>query len=133
MENPIQPEAESTPELSLDEIVQLMYSDLPEAPTGYYLDSNGLPVVTGDTKISIEGWGTEDYSAYNTDSDTQVALDADLLEAASATASFPGWMANHMPLCPSAFRFSILPTEATQKSSFPITWNFWGMPSPVTA
>lgn len=89
MENPTQPEEESTPELSLDEIVQLMYSDLPEAPTGYYLDSNGLPVVTGDTKISIEGWGTEDYSAYNTDSDTQVALDADLLEAASATASFP--------------------------------------------
>lgn len=89
MENPTQPEEESTPELSLDEIVQLMYSDLPEAPTGYYLDSNGLPVVTGDTKISIEGWGTEDYSTYDTDSETQVALDADLLEAASATASFP--------------------------------------------
>src|SRR5699024_8890718 len=33
MENPTQPEEESTPELSLDEIVQLMYGDLPEAPT----------------------------------------------------------------------------------------------------
>lgn len=89
MEKPTRPEEESTSEFSLDEIVQLMYSDLPEAPTGYYLDSNGLPVVTGDTKISVEGWGTEDYSTYDTDSDTQVALDADLLEAASATASFP--------------------------------------------
>lgn len=88
MENPLDP-AKSKEGMSLDEIVQLMYSDLPEAPTGYYLDSNGLPVVTGDTKVSIEGWGTEDYSAYDTDSDTQVALDADLLEAASATASFP--------------------------------------------
>lgn len=88
MENPLDT-AQSKEGMSLDEIVQLMYSDLPEAPTGYYLDSNGLPVVTGNTKISIEGWGTEDYSAYDTDSDTQVALDADLLEAASATASFP--------------------------------------------
>ncbi len=76
-------------DLLLDEIARQMYSGLPFAPTGYYLDSNGLPVVTGETKISIEGWGTEDYSGYNADSDTQVALDAALLEAANATAAFP--------------------------------------------
>lgn len=56
---------------------------------GYYLDSTGLPVLTGETKISIEGWGNEDYSAYDADSTIQVALDEALLNTDSATASFP--------------------------------------------
>ena len=55
----------------------------------YYLDSTGLPVLTGETKISIEGWGDEDYSDYDADSTIQVALDEALLNTDSATASFP--------------------------------------------
>ena len=75
--------------LSVEEIQSRMYPSLPQAATGYYLDSNGLPVLTGETKISIEGWGDEDYSAYDADSTIQVALDEALLDMDSATAAFP--------------------------------------------
>ena len=75
--------------LSVEEIQSRMYPSLPQTATGYYLDSNGLPVLTGETKISIEGWGDEDYSDYDADSTIQVALDEALLNADSATASFP--------------------------------------------
>ena len=75
--------------LSVEEIQSRMYPSLPQTATGYYLDSNGLPVLTGETKISIEGWGDEDYSDYDADSTIQVALDEGLLNTDSATASFP--------------------------------------------
>ena len=75
--------------LSVEEIQSRMYPSLPQTATGYYLDSNGLPVLTGETKISIEGWGDEDYSVYNADSTIQVALDDALLNTDSATAAFP--------------------------------------------
>ena len=75
--------------LPIEEIQSRMYPSLSQTATGYYLDSNGLPVLTGETKISIEGWGDEDYSAYNTDSTIQVALDEALLNTDSAAASFP--------------------------------------------
>ena len=73
----------------MEEIQSRMYPSLPQTATGYYLDSNGLPVLTGETKISIEGWGDEDYSDYDADSTIQVALDEALLNTDSATASFP--------------------------------------------
>ena len=75
--------------LSVEEIQSRMYPSLPQTATGYYLDSTGLPVLTGETKISIEGWGDEDYSDYDADSTIQVALDDTLLNTDSATASFP--------------------------------------------
>ena len=75
--------------LSVEEIQSRMYPSLPQAATGYYFDSNGLPVLTGETKISIEGWGDEDYSAYDADSTIQVALDDALLNTDSASAAFP--------------------------------------------
>ena len=37
----------------LDEIRRMMYADLPGAPTGSYIGSYGLPIATGDTRISI--------------------------------------------------------------------------------
>ena len=73
----------------LYEIWQKMYPSLTQEPTGYYLDSYGLPVLVGETKISIEGWGNEDYSSVSDDSFQQVALDAALLDADSTTAAFP--------------------------------------------
>ena len=75
--------------LSVEEIQSRMYPSLPQTATGYYIDSTGLPVLTGETKISIEGWGDEDYSDYDADSTIQVALDEALLNTDSATASFP--------------------------------------------
>ena len=86
---PVEQPAASDGGLSVEEIQSRMYPSLPQTATGYYLDSNGLPVLTGETKISIEGWGDEDYSDYDADSTIQVALDEALLNTDSATASFP--------------------------------------------
>ena len=86
---PAEQPAASDGGLSVEEIQSRMYPSLPQTATGYYLDSNGLPVLTGETKISIEGWGDEDYSDYDADSTIQVALDEALLNTDSATASFP--------------------------------------------
>ena len=86
---PAEQPAASDGGLSVEEIQSRMYPSLPQTATGYYLDSNGLPVLTGETKISIEGWGDEDYSDNDADSTIQVALDEALLNDDSATASFP--------------------------------------------
>ena len=86
---PAEQPAASDGGLSVEEIQSRMYPSLLQTATGYYLDSNGLPVLTGETKISIEGWGDEDYSDYDADSTIQVALDEALLNTSSATASFP--------------------------------------------
>ena len=48
-----------TPNLS--QITENLYNDLPDAPTGSYLGSMGLPVATGETKISISSWGSDLY------------------------------------------------------------------------
>ena len=87
--NEVEPPVTSDGGLSVEEIQSRMYPSLPQTATGYYLDSTGLPVLTGETKISIEGWGDEDYSDYDADSTIQVALDEALLNTDSATASFP--------------------------------------------
>lgn len=86
---PAEQPAASDGGLSVEEIQSRMYPSLPQTATGYYLDSNGLPVLTGETKISIEGWGDEDYRDDDVDSTIQVALDEGLLNTDSATASFP--------------------------------------------
>lgn len=44
---------------TLAEISEMMYSDLPDAPTGYYIGSYGLPVATGVTKVSLSGWNLD--------------------------------------------------------------------------
>ena len=58
-----------------DEIAAILYGDLPDAPTGYYMGQYGLPVATGETKISIGAWETDllfndrmDAGALNRDS-----------------------------------------------------------------
>ena len=51
--------AESAPNLT--QITENLYADLPDAPTGSYLGSMGLPVATGETKISISAWSTDLY------------------------------------------------------------------------
>ncbi len=51
--------AENAPDLT--QITENLYDDLPDAPTGSYLGSMGLPVATGETKISISAWTTDLY------------------------------------------------------------------------
>lgn len=64
-------------EASLDEISAILYDDLPDAPTGYYIGSRGLPVATGDTVVSISGWDDELLT-------TDFRLDAEALKAGSS-------------------------------------------------
>lgn len=66
-----------------DEIAAILYGDLPDAPTGSYLGSYGLPVATGETKIGIGAW-TE-----NLLSDTVYRLDADTLNSDGASIIVP--------------------------------------------
>ena len=93
---PIPSEAPSTPETadlaiatletatpatpSLDEITTMLYSDLPDAPTGYYMGEYGLPVGTGQTKISLSAWQDELL-----DESSQGRLDAAALNDGDAT------------------------------------------------
>ena len=65
---------------SLDEITTMLYSDLPDAPTGYYMGEYGLPVGTGDAKISISAWKDDLL-----DEDSHGRLDATALNDGDAT------------------------------------------------
>lgn len=48
--NEVEPPVTSDGGLSVEEIQSRMYPSLPQTATGYYLDSTGLPVLTGETK-----------------------------------------------------------------------------------
>ena len=72
-----------------------LYTDLPDAPIGSYIGSEGLPVATGETKIGISEWPEsqlEEGGSYL----TAVALDNDGLYLWPR----PCWMAQTMPLFP---------------------------------
>ena len=59
-----------------------LYTDLPDAPIGSYIGSEGLPVATGETKIGISEWPEsqlEEGGSYL----TAVALDNDSLTMAA--------------------------------------------------
>ena len=53
-------DAAATPETAqtatLDPDAAVLYADLPDAPVGSYIGSEGLPVATGQTKISLSLW-----------------------------------------------------------------------------
>lgn len=59
MENPVATGAGGEPDLA--EITEMLYDDLPDAPTGSYIGSMGLPIATGQTRISISEWMTDLY------------------------------------------------------------------------
>ena len=54
MEDPTLPEDTGAP--PDEEIYELLYGDLPDAPTGSYMGKYGLPVATGNTKIGLSLW-----------------------------------------------------------------------------
>ena len=74
MENPTATGPDGTPEL--DEIRRVLYADLPDAPTGSYIGSMGLPIATGETRISISEWVTDLYDGVDAHIDA-AALHAD--------------------------------------------------------
>ncbi|MCM1440742.1 MAG: prealbumin-like fold domain-containing protein, partial [Roseburia sp.] len=63
-----------------DEIASILYGDLPDAPTGSYMGSYGLPVAMGETKISIGEWTADCVNCY---------MDADALNQRDITISIP--------------------------------------------
>lgn len=63
-----------------EEIAHVFAGDLPDVPTGSYIGRYGLPVPTGDTKISIGQWNNE-----LTMSDESGYLDAKALHAEEQT------------------------------------------------
>ena len=67
----------ATPDIS--QITENLYNDLPDAPTGSYLGSMGLPVATGETKISISAWVSDLYDG------ADAHLDADALNEDETT------------------------------------------------
>ena len=65
----------------------VLYTDLPEAPTGSYMGSQGLPVATGETKIGISAWSNDQleesadsYLSADTLNSDDLTLTAPLLE-----------------------------------------------------
>lgn len=63
---------------------EILYADMPDAPTGSYIGSYGLPVATGETKIGLGAWDadleqTNYLSAEALDNDN-LTLAAPLLE-----------------------------------------------------
>lgn len=54
----------------------MLYNDLPDAPTGSYIGSMGLPIATGQTRISISEWVTDLHDGVDAHIDAE-ALHAD--------------------------------------------------------
>ena len=59
---------------------EILYADMPDAPTGSYIGSYGLPVATGETKIGLGAW---DVDLEQTNYLSAEALDSDNLTLAA--------------------------------------------------
>ena len=70
-------------EPTLEEIADALYNELPDAPTGSYIGSRGLPVATGVTKIGIGEWKEPLASG------TAYRLDQDMLNGDSLSITVP--------------------------------------------
>lgn len=60
----------------LEEIAAVLYDTLPDAPTGSYIGSRGLPVAVGETKIGIGEWPDDLMNGTNSRMDAN-ALNSD--------------------------------------------------------
>ena len=79
-------DAAATPETAqtatLDSDAAVLYADLPDAPTGSYIGSEGLPVATGQTKISLSLWADGQL-------ELDSHLDPDALNSGDKTVTVP--------------------------------------------
>ena len=60
---------------------EVLYQDMPDAPTGSYIGSYGLPVATGETKIGLGAW--------NADLEQDSYLSAEALDSDNLTLAAP--------------------------------------------
>ena len=60
---------------------EILYADMPDAPTGSYIGSYGLPVATGETKIGLGAW--------NADLEQDGYLNAEALDSDNLTLAAP--------------------------------------------
>ena len=60
---------------------EVLYQDMPDAPTGSYIGSYGLPVATGETKIGLGAW--------NADLEQDSYLSAEALDSNDLTLAAP--------------------------------------------
>ena len=74
------PETAQTATLDLDAAV--LYADLPDAPAGSYIGSEGLPVATGQTKIGLSLWADGQL-------EQDSHLDPDALNSGDKTVTVP--------------------------------------------
>ena len=79
-------DAAATPETAqtttLDPDAAVLYADLPDAPAGFYIGSEGLPVATGQTKISLSLWADGQL-------EQDSHLDPDALNSGDKTVTVP--------------------------------------------
>jgi len=79
-------DAATTPETAqtatLDPDAAVLYADLPDAPAGSYIGSEGLPVATGQTKISLSLWADGQL-------EQDSHLDPDALNSGDKTVTVP--------------------------------------------
>ena len=79
-------ETAATPETAqtatLDPDATVLYADLPDAPAGSYIGSEGLPVATGQTKISLSLWADGQL-------EQDSHLDPDALNSGDKTVTVP--------------------------------------------
>lgn len=79
-------DAAATPETAqtatLDPDAAILYADLPDAPAGSYIGSEGLPVATGQTKIGLSLW-------VNGQLEQDSHLDPDALNSGDKTVTVP--------------------------------------------
>ena len=79
-------DAAATPETAqtttLDPDAAVLYADLPDAPVGSYIGSEGLPVATGQTKISLSLWADGQL-------EKDSRLDPDALNSGDQTVTVP--------------------------------------------
>ena len=73
------PEVTDSVTPALSQITENLYNDLPDAPTGSYIGNMGLPVATGETKISISSWVSDLYDGVD------AHMDADALSEDETT------------------------------------------------
>lgn len=105
--------------LSVEEIQSRMYPSLPQTATGYYLDSTGLPVLTGETKsasrvgamrITVTTMPTARFKSH--------WMRHCSIPTAPQPLS-PAWRVRITPSFPSVYRCCILLTAAVRTSRCP--------------
>ena len=74
--------SETAQTATLDPDAAVLYADLPDAPAGSYIGSEGLPVATGQTKISLSLWADGQL-------EQDSHLDPDALNSGDKTVTVP--------------------------------------------